>query len=131
MIAFEVSSRQRCQMIDIGAQVRQAICELGVDTGIALVFTPHTSAALTINENADPDVVRDLLRRLEELAPAGGDDLHAEGNSDAHLKSSLVGTSVQLIIQGGQPLLGTWQGIWFCEFDGPRRRKVQVQAVGR
>lgn len=118
-------------MIDISREVRRAVSESGIRSGVCTVFTPHTTAAVTINENADPDVVHDLLMELDKIVPQQDGYLHAEGNSAAHLKSSLIGASETLIIEEGSPLLGTWQGIYFCEFDGPRLRKVQVQVVGQ
>ncbi|ORJ60444.1 secondary thiamine-phosphate synthase enzyme YjbQ [Geothermobacter hydrogeniphilus] len=131
MTTFEVLSRQRVEMIDITDQVRQAVADSGIRSGICVLCTPHTTAAITINENADPDVVRDLVMELNKLVPFEDNYRHLEGNSAAHLKSSLVGAGETLIIEDGQPQLGTWQGIWFCEFDGPRRRRVQLQVIGR
>jgi secondary thiamine-phosphate synthase enzyme len=128
---FQISTHRRCQMIDITDKVQSFVGKSGITDGQALVFCPHTTAAITINENADPSVVEDILLTLEELAPQHRRGYrHSEGNSDAHVKSSLVGGSVQLIIKNGSLLLGTWQGIYFCEFDGPRSRKVSVQATG-
>jgi secondary thiamine-phosphate synthase enzyme len=98
----------------------------GIREGLCLLFVPHTTAAITINENADPDVVRDLLVTLERLVPRHGDYRHGEGNSDAHLKASLMGFSCQIPVSGGRLALGTWQGIYFCEFDGPRRRQLCI-----
>ena len=95
------------------------------------IFTPHTTAAITINENADPDVCRDLLMGINKFVPLQGDYHHREGNSAAHIKSSLFGASETLIITNGEVVLGTWQGIYFCEFDGPRQRQVQIQVIGR
>ncbi|PNU21270.1 hypothetical protein C2E25_02975 [Geothermobacter hydrogeniphilus] len=131
MTTFEVVSRDRVEMIDITAEVRQAIADSGIRSGICILFTPHTTAAITINENADPDVVRDLVMELNKLVPFEDNYRHLEGNSAAHLKSSLVGAGETLIIEDGRPQLGTWQGIWFCEFDGPRRRHVQLQILDR
>lgn len=129
MITFTVDSHQRVELIDITAKVRAAIRSSGIAEGLAVVFTPHTTAAVTINENADPDVARDLVAALNQLVPFDNQYQHAEGNSAAHVKSSLVGVSETLIVQGGTPLLGTWQGVYLCEFDGPRRRQVQVRVV--
>ncbi|MDO8301852.1 MAG: secondary thiamine-phosphate synthase enzyme YjbQ [Sedimentisphaerales bacterium] len=129
--SFQVSSNKRCQMIDITDKVQSFIAKNGVKDGQVLVFCPHTTAAITINENADPSVVDDILLTLEELIPQHRRGYrHSEGNSDAHVKSSLVGTSETLIVKNGRLLLGTWQGIYFCEFDGPRNRTVHVQVVG-
>ena len=130
MQTFEVSTRSRVEMVDITSQVRDAIHESGVVQGVCVVYCPHTTAAITINENADPDVVGDLVMGLGRVAPESWPYRHGEGNSDAHLKSSIVGASEQVIVEGGAAVLGTWQGIYFCEFDGPRRRKTHVQIVG-
>jgi secondary thiamine-phosphate synthase enzyme len=118
-------------MIDITSQVENVVRESGIPDGQATVYTPHTTAAVTINENADPDVVHDLLLTLEALIPVNRPGYrHGEGNSDAHVKSSLVGCSERVLLQQGRLVLGTWQGIYFCEFDGPRSRKVIVQVLG-
>ncbi len=130
MTTLTVQSYRREEMIDISREVRQAVRASGITQGLAVVFTPHTTAAVTINENADPDVVSDLLMELGKIVPLQDNYRHAEGNSAAHLKSSLIGASETLIVSGGEPVLGTWQGIYFCEFDGPRRRTLQVQVVG-
>ena len=128
---LHVSSRSRNQMIDITGQVGAAVSKSGIKNGDVIVYCPHTTAAITINENADPSVMHDILLTLEELIPhhrAGY--RHSEGNSDSHCKSSLVGCSEQVLIREGQLNLGTWQGIFFCEFDGPRSRRVFVQIRG-
>ncbi|MCG3196823.1 MAG: hypothetical protein GHCLOJNM_01303 [bacterium] len=117
-------------MIDITTSVRRAIAELGLSEGALVVFVPHTTAGVTIQENADPDVVHDFLMELAKIVPFEDGYRHAEGNSAAHLKTSLVGSSVHLLVERGEPLLGTWQGVYLCEFDGPRTRKVWVKAVG-
>lgn len=116
--------------VDITARVKQVVRESGIDEGLCVVFCPHTTAAITINENADPDVVHDLKLALEDIFPDRRDFRHAEGNSAAHLKSSAIGASETLLVSNGSLALGTWQGIYFCEFDGPRHRKVYVQVVG-
>ncbi|HUX38933.1 MAG TPA: secondary thiamine-phosphate synthase enzyme YjbQ [Rectinemataceae bacterium] len=126
---IEIRSSQRLEIIDIGAELEEAIAESGVDEGICLIQSLHTTAALTVNESADPDVKSDLLRQLALLAPRDPSFLHSEGNSDAHIKTSLVGPSLSLIIAGGRPLLGTWQTLYFCEFDGPRPRQVVVKCL--
>lgn len=117
--------------LDITAQVSAAVAKFCEETGrteaSCLVFCPHTTAAVTVNENADPDVQHDLLIALEKAFPDRPEFLHSEGNSAAHAKSSCIGVSEQLIVKGGSLLLGTWQGIYFCEFDGPRRRRFFVQ----
>nr|WP_320146948.1 secondary thiamine-phosphate synthase enzyme YjbQ [uncultured Anaeromusa sp.] len=116
--------------VDITRQVQKAVCDSRVNEGTALVFVPHTTAAVTINENADPDVLHDLRLALAELTPKLS-YRHGEGNSPAHLKSSLFGCSQLVPIVNGKLALGTWQGIYFCEFDGPRRRSFQVVVQGR
>ena len=130
MTTISIDSNQRVELLDITDQVRQAIRAGGIRDGLAVVYTPHTTAAITINENADPDVARDLVTALNKLVPFDDHYRHSEGNSAAHVKSTLVGASETLIVQGGAPVLGTWQGIYFCEFDGPRRRQVHVQVIG-
>ena len=114
---------------DITPQVREAVIKSGITDGIALVYCPHTTAGITINENADPDVVRDLLFGLDKAFPDRAEFRHAEGNSAAHLKASTIGSSVTVIIDGGRLVLGTWQDIYFCEFDPPRSRKFYVKVI--
>jgi len=129
---FHISTKNRNQMIDITGKVHSLLRESGILQGDVIVYCPHTTAAITINENADPSVVHDLLLTLEELIPQGRSGYrHYEGNSDAHVKSSLLGCSEQVLVKDGSLTLGTWQGIYFCEFDGPRSRKVVVQIRGR
>ncbi len=130
MTTLEVRSRQRNEMIDVTAEVARVVRESGVQDGLVHLFVPHTTAAVTINENADPDVVRDMLYGLSTLVPNDPAFRHAEGNSDAHLKSTLVGCQLSIPVSAGLPRLGTWQGIYFCEFDGPRRRTLQVSILG-
>ena len=126
-----VSTRRRCEMMDITRQVADIVAASGISDGEVVIYCPHTTAAITINENADPDVVHDILMTLNELLPqARAGYRHGEGNSDAHVKSSLLGVSETVLIQGHRPMLGTWQAIFFCEFDGPRNRKVAVQVRG-
>lgn len=125
----EVRSKSRVEFIDITSKVRAAITNSGVRDGLAVVFVTHTTAAVTINESADPVVPADIIDKLSQLVPKNGSYRHSEGNSDAHIKSSLVGSSVNLVVSQGSPVLGTWQGIFFCEFDGPRNRKVVVKVV--
>lgn len=129
MKTIQVQSRQQVEMIDISRAVRKAVGEHEVTNGLALVFTPHTTAAITINENADPDVCRDMCMEINKVVPLHDNYLHLEGNSAAHLKSSLFGASETLIINNGAVVLGTWQGIYFCEFDGPRQRQVHIQVI--
>lgn len=123
---FQVRTSVHTQMVDITRQVQQAVGKSGIDHGVCTVFTPHTTAAITINENADPDVVRDFVKEIGKIVPWEDGYRHAEGNSAAHLKSSMIGCSEQVIVEGGHLVLGTWQGIYFVEFDGPRTRKVYV-----
>ena len=128
---LHVSTKRRSQMIDITSQVRSFVSQSGVTNGDVIVYCPHTTAAITINENADPSVPHDILLTLDELIPHHRPGYrHSEGNSDAHCKSSLVGCSEQILIKGESLELGTWQGIFFCEFDGPRSRKVIIQIRG-
>jgi len=115
--------------INITETVAGAVRESGVADGVCLVYCPHTTAGITINENADPDVVRDMLIGLERAFPDRPEFLHSEGNSSAHLKASAIGSSVYVIVSAGRPLLGTWQGIYFCEFDGPRSRRFFVKVM--
>ncbi len=122
---FTIQTSRRNEFIDITAQIQDLVGE--VSEGVATVFVPHTTTGITINENADPAVPRDILKKLEELIPQQGNYSHMEGNSDAHIKASLLGSSVRVIIKDGQLLFGTWQAIFFCEFDGPRTRKFYVQ----
>ncbi len=131
MKVLEIQSRKQVEMIDITREVCAVVREQGIAAGLAVVFTPHTTAAVTINENADPDVCHDMVMAINRLVPMQDGYRHLEGNSAAHLKSSLVGVSEALIVSNGEIQLGTWQGIYFCEFDGPRQRRVQVQVVGR
>lgn len=128
---FGVSTHGRTEMVDITRQVEAMVRESGVANGSVIVFCPHTTAAITINENADPDVVHDVLLALDEIVPRSNRGFqHSEGNSDAHCKSSLVGCSEQVLIRDGRLTLGTWQAVYFCEFDGPRSRRVIVQVQG-
>lgn len=126
---FEVLTSRREELVDVTALVEQAVAEASVQTGAAVVFCPHTTAAVTINENADPDVVTDLVTGLSAIAPRNAGWLHREGNSDGHLKTSLVGPSVVVPVERGRLALGTWQGIYLCEFDGARRRGLIVTVL--
>ena len=132
MKTLSVKTTRREEMIEITNLVANEVSQSGIQSGIAFCFIPHTTAAITINENADPDVKRDLLYKLNKEIPKNDGYHHTEGNSDSHLKSSLFGFSEQILIENGQLVLGTWQGIYFCEFDGPRNRKliVKVFAIG-
>ena len=128
---FGVRSRRREQMIDITGEVNSIISQSGIREGEVLVYCPHTTAGITINENADPDVVSDILMMLSKLVPSNVSGYrHSEGNSDAHVKSTLVGVSEYVMIRGGKLVLGTWQALFFCEFDGPRSRRCLIRAAG-
>lgn len=130
MDIFEIKTSARCQFTDISSEINRRLTANGWKDGILVVFTPHTTAAVTINENADPDVQHDMTSFLNRLIPALKDFKHYEGNSDSHIKSSLVGASETVIVEGGRMMLGTWQGLYFCEFDGPRTRKVYLKFIG-
>ena len=118
------------QFINITSKVAETVKNSNVRDGIAVIFVPHTTAGVTINENADPDVVRDMISALDKTYPTLGEYSHFEGNSHAHIKASLMGSYCTVIIQDGKLLLGTWQGIYFCEFDGPRSREFYVKIIG-
>jgi secondary thiamine-phosphate synthase enzyme len=122
-------SAQREDFYNVTPQVREAVAQSGIVNGVAVVYCPHTTAGMTINENADPDVVHDLLIGLDKAFPDRSEFRHAEGNSTAHLKASMMGSSVTVIIENGKLLLGTWQGVYFCEFDPPRGRKFYVKVM--
>jgi secondary thiamine-phosphate synthase enzyme len=125
-----VATAQRCEFIDVTGMVTQAVSESGIEDGICTVFIPHTTAGVTINENADPDVLRDISYWFDSKIPWKDSSYrHAEGNSAAHVKSSLVGSSVNVIISSGRLLLGTWQSVFFCEFDGPRTRNMMMKIM--
>jgi len=129
---ISISTNKRCEMIDITDRVQSVIGNAGISDGVVIVCCPHTTAGITINENADTDVIHDILMTLEELLPKNRKGYrHGEGNSDSHVKSSLTGCSENILFGGGRLILGTWQGIFFCEFDGPRSRKVIVQIQGQ
>lgn len=124
---LNVKSRSRNEFIDITVDIKEIIRQAGVNSGVCYLFVPHTTAGITINEGADPSVKRDIIAALERVFPVDGDYRHAEGNSDAHIKASLTGTSAVVLVEDGKPVLGIWQAIYFCEFDGPRNRKVLVK----
>ncbi|MBM4307705.1 MAG: YjbQ family protein [Deltaproteobacteria bacterium] len=126
---LQVRSSRQTELIDITRLVQEAVQKGDVKDGLCVIYTPHTTGAVTINENADPSVPRDILMELNKIVPFDDRYQHSEGNSAAHIKSSLVGCSLTLFIQSGKLLLGTWQGIFFCEFDGPRNRQVFVKVV--
>lgn len=128
MPSLSIRSHQCQEMIDLTEQVQETVSHAGVNRGTVYVYVPHTTAGITINECSDPDVVHDMLKQLDVIVPAKQSFYrHAEGNSAAHLKASIMGSSVTVVIHNGLLLLGRWQGIWFCEFDGPRGRKVIVR----
>ena len=124
---INVRSRSRIEFIDITNMVQDVVQETGVKKGLCFLYVPHTTAGITINEGADPSVQRDIQNALSRLIPHEMNYFHREGNADAHIKSSLVGTSVNVIIDEGKLLLGTWQAIFFCDFDGPRHRRIAIK----
>lgn len=129
MKQFSLRTGARSEMIDITGEVREIIRESGMMEGVCHVYVPHTTAAVTINENADPDVPRDLLAAMDRIVPWNDRYRHSEGNSAAHIKSSLFGASAAVFVERGELVLGTWQSLFFCEFDGPRTRRVLVALV--
>ncbi len=126
---ISVSTHNHTEFIRLDSEIQNIVSESGVKNGICTIFSPHTTAAITINENADPNVVRDIIAETEKVIPWRDGYRHVEGNSAAHIKSSLFGASETILIQDGRLKLGTWQSIYFCEFDGPRHRKVWVQLI--
>ena len=130
METLQIQTHSREEMVDITTAVRRTITENGWSDGALLLYCPHTTGAITINEGADPDVVRDITVNMNKLVPYRGDYHHAEGNSDAHIKSSMFGCDQLVIVEDGTVQLGTWQKIYFCEFDGPRTRKLWVKWLG-
>lgn len=129
--SIPVRTSKRCDMIDITSHVAEIVAQTGITEGDCIVFCQHTTGGITINENADPDVVHDMLMTLEELFPKDRAGYrHDEGNSDSHIKSTLTGCSEQVLISEGKLVLGIWQGIYFCEYDGPRSRTVKIQVRG-
>ena len=130
MKTVTIDTRQRNEMIDITSIVETSLKESSIKDGICYVFVPHTTAGITINENADEDVKTDMLNVLSKLIPYKGDYRHMEGNSDAHVKASLMGSTATVIVEDGKLVLGIWQSIFFCEFDGPRKRKIMIKIVG-
>jgi len=127
--SYTVHTSSRVQFLNIDHHIANAVKESGVKDGICVVFVPHTTAGVTINENADPDVVRDMIMEVNKIVPFQDGYHHMEGNSAAHIKSSLIGPSISLIIQDGRVVYGTWQSVYFCEFDGPRTRRVYIKIV--
>ena len=131
MDEISVNTSSHTQFIDITSKVSEVLQKAGIKDGICTVFTPHTTAGITINENADPDVPRDIIKEMEKVIPLNDGYDHIEGNSAAHIKSSLFGCSETVIIRNGSLMLGTWQSVFFCDFDGPRNRKVWVEIIGK
>jgi len=129
MNQFKVKTGEKCQFIDITKEITHHMNSQGWQDGLLLIMVPHTTAAVTINESADSSVARDIVRQLNKTIPLKGDYQHLEGNSPAHIKSSLIGCDQLLPVENGRPVLGTWQGIFFCEFDGPRSRKVNLKFI--
>jgi len=127
---FHVDTHARVEWIVIDQEIQKIVSECGIDEGVCLIWIPHTTAAVTVNENADPDVVGDILKETAKMVPFEDGYRHSEGNSAAHIKSSLFGPSLTLIVSEGSLLLGTWQSVYFCEFDGPRHRTVHVKVQG-
>ena len=130
MKTINVSTAKRVDLVDITSQVQKIVTEINVDSGFVIVYVPHTTCGIMINEGADPDVVRDIKYQLEKLIPYQQGYHHMEGNADSHIKTCLVGSSENIIIEDGQLVLGTWQSIFLCDFDGPRTRKVYVKIQG-
>lgn len=126
-VSVNVKTGTRNEMVDITSLVQKEVSKSGVTDGVCTVYVPHTTAGITINEGADPDVCHDILTKLNEMVPAHAGYRHTEGNADSHIKASLMGSSVTVIVENGRLVLGTWQKIFFCEFDGPRSRKVYVK----
>ncbi len=126
---INIKTKSRNEFVDITAEIQAVIDESGVKDGLCYIYVPHTTAGVTINEGADPSVAKDIQNTLSRLVPHSGRYLHTEGNSDAHIKTTLVGSSQTIVIEGGRALLGTWQSVFFCEFDGPRHRRVSVKVT--
>jgi secondary thiamine-phosphate synthase enzyme len=126
---FQVRTSKQIEFIDITRSVQEAVKETGAEDGVCIVFVPHTTAGITINENADPGVVQDIIMELNKIVPFKDQYHHLEGNSPAHIKACILGCSQTVFVESGNLALGTWQGIFFCEFDGPRNRKVYVKVI--
>ena len=127
--SIQVRTRSRAEMVDITSQVQQAVADAGHQSGLCVVYVPHTTAGVTINEGADPAVCDDILHKLLEWVPPGAGYRHREGNADSHIKASLMGSSVTVLMEQGRLVLGTWQRIFFCEFDGPRSRRTFIRII--
>ncbi len=130
METLQVKTKRRTQLVDVTGLVERVVGESGVDSGVCHVYVPHTTAGVMINEHADPDVASDLEGIFDRLVPHSGPYRHAEGNTDSHAKTVMVGTSQVVFVEGGKLALGTWQGVFLCEFDGPRERKIWVKVAG-
>jgi secondary thiamine-phosphate synthase enzyme len=126
---FSIKTKKRLEFVDITAQIRSFVSKSNIQEGICYLYVPHTTAGITINEHADPSVVSDIQGQLSKLVPHGGGYAHIEGNADAHIKATLTGSSTLCFIEQGQVVLGTWQGIFFCEYDGPRTRKILAKII--
>lgn len=129
VFTIEISTHTRTELVDITEEIKKVIKQSGVKSGICLIYVPHTTAAVTINENYDPSVGTDIIFSLNRLIPRNAHYSHTEGNADAHIKAAIIGSERTVFFEAGKILLGTWQGIFFCEFDGPRRRKVLVKII--
>jgi secondary thiamine-phosphate synthase enzyme len=129
MRTFSVSTSERVDLVEITSTVAQEVAKSGVGTGTVTIYVPHTTCGVTINESADPDVARDIKMHLAKLVPQDRGFKHYEGNSDSHIKTSMIGSSENILIEDGKLVLGTWQGIFLCDFDGPRTRKVYIKIV--
>ena len=128
-LVISIKTHSRIDMLNITPSVQESISNSNVTDGICVVYVPHTTAGITINEGADPAVCRDVMKKLNELVPYDAGYLHLEGNSDSHIKASIVGSSVTIFVENGRLVMGTWQKIFFCEFDGPRSRKAQIKLI--
>ena len=126
---LSIKTNARVEFVKLSRQIQEVVTAANVDSGVCHVYVPHTTAGVTINEGADPDVVRDMIMELNKIVPFEDGYRHAEGNSAAHIKASMMGSSVAILVENGQLVLGTWQAIFFCEFDGPRTRKVDVRII--
>ncbi|MGB4503512.1 MAG: secondary thiamine-phosphate synthase enzyme YjbQ [Syntrophaceticus sp.] len=131
VIELGIRTSKQIEMLDITPQVNKVLQENKIDEGICCIYSPHTTCGLTINEHADPSVAKDIMETLDKIVPLYGSYHHLEGNAAAHIKTVLVGTSVNLLVAEGHALLGTWQGIFLCEFDGPRQRKIWIKVIQR
>ena len=129
MVVITVSTSARTEFVDVTQKVRKAVDDAGMSTGLCILYVPHTTAAVTINESADPSVRADILKVMNDIVPWDANYRHLEGNSAAHIKTTLVGSSELVMVEKGRLVLGTWQGIFFCEFDGPRTRKLHVNFI--